>query len=165
MSARPAPSVLMVCLGNICRSPSAEVIFRDALSKAGIAMTVDSAGTGDWHVGQPPDERAIMAMQAHGLDGPMRRLRARQVCADDFTRFTHIFAMDRQNLAALEAMRPPGGVQPRLLLSCSKEPLEVPDPYYGGAAGFEYMISLIKEAAEGFVEGLLLEAKAGSEPV
>ncbi len=148
------PKVLFVCLGNICRSPSAETVFRTRAEQAGLDVFTDSAGTGNWHVGRPPDARAIAAAARRGLD--MSALRARQVCASDFTRFTHVFAMDRQNLADLEALRPPGGVQPRLFLPCWKgAPVdEVPDPYYGGEAGFEQMFDLIERASEGLVEML-----------
>jgi protein-tyrosine phosphatase len=146
--------VLFVCLGNICRSPSAEAVLRQQAKAAGITLEVDSAGTGNWHVGDPPDERAIAAAAARGLD--MRALRARQVCAGDFTRFTHIFAMDQDNLANLNAMRPKGGATPQLFLACAPNlgAREVPDPYYGGPEGFAHMLDLIEAASEGFLQTL-----------
>ncbi len=146
--------VLFVCLGNICRSPSAEAVLRQQAEAAGITLAVDSAGTGNWHVGDPPDGRAITAAAARGVD--MRALRARQISAEDFTRFTHIFAMDQSNLADLNAMRPLGGVTPQLFLSCAAdaEVSEVPDPYYGGPEGFVHMLDLIEMASEGFLKTL-----------
>jgi protein-tyrosine phosphatase len=146
--------VLFVRLGNICRSPSAEAVLRQQAKTAGVTLEIDSAGTGDWHVGDPPDERAIAAAAARGVD--MRALRARQVHAEDFTRFTHIFAMDQDNLANLNAMRPKGGVPPQLFLGCAPDLgiREVPDPYYGGPEGFAHMLDLIEAASEGFLQTL-----------
>ncbi len=154
MTPAPQPGVLFVCLGNICRSPTAAAVLRARAQQAGIALFTDSAGTGNWHIGQPPDARAIAAAARRGLD--MTALRARQVCRDDFTRFTHILAMDRNNLAALQALRPPGGVQPRLLMdhAPARRQREVPDPYYGGEAGFELMLDLIEDAVSGLLTTL-----------
>ncbi|MDQ7018511.1 MAG: low molecular weight protein-tyrosine-phosphatase [Robiginitomaculum sp.] len=146
--------VLFVCLGNICRSPSAEAVLRHQARQQGLSVDVDSAGTGNWHVGQPPDARAIAAAAARGID--MHSLRARQVCVADFTRFTHMFAMDQSNLADLMAMCPEGGIMPTLFLGPATHtpPGEVPDPYYGGAQGFEHMLDLIEAAASGFLQTL-----------
>jgi low molecular weight protein-tyrosine phosphatase len=146
--------VLFVCLGNICRSPSAEAVLRYQASQQGLSLEVDSAGTGNWHVGQAPDARAMAAAAARGID--MKTLRARQVSVADFTHFTHIFAMDQSNLADLQAMHPKGGIMPVLFLGpASNTPSgDVPDPYYGGDEGFEHMLDLIEAAATGFLETL-----------
>jgi len=146
--------VLFVCLGNICRSPSAEAVLRYQADQQGLSLEVASAGTGNWHVGQAPDTRAIAAAAARGID--MYSLRARQVCAADFTCFTHIFAMDQSNLANLLAMRPKGGLMPALFLgpASNTPPGDVPDPYYGGAQGFEHMLDLIEAGARGFLKTL-----------
>ena len=97
------PAVLFVCLGNICRSPLAEAAFRAEVVRIGLDVEVDSAGTGDWHVGKPPDRRAQAVAKRYGID---IRHRARQVTRHDFQRFSHLVALDLQNLATLEAMRP-----------------------------------------------------------
>ncbi|MBD3728091.1 MAG: low molecular weight phosphotyrosine protein phosphatase [Sphingomonadales bacterium] len=131
------PSFLFVCLGNICRSPMAEGAMRQAAAAAGIELHIDSAGTAAYHVGEPPDPRAIRAAAANGAD--IAGLRARQAVAEDFARFTHIFALDHQNLAALERLAPAGsGAQLALLLDAvpGREGEAVVDPYYGGAEGF-----------------------------
>ncbi len=148
---KPAISVLFVCLGNICRSPSAEAVLKARASAAGLDIFVDSAGTGNWHVGQTPDERAIAAAAARGLD--MRSLHARQVSAADFLRFTHILAMDHSNLEDLRAMCPPGGTSPTLFLQAASLSTreDVPDPYYGGPQGFERMLDLIENAVDGLL--------------
>ncbi|MBM7060988.1 low molecular weight phosphotyrosine protein phosphatase [Pseudomonas sp. UL073] len=148
--------VLFVCMGNICRSPTAEGVFRQRLATAGLEarVTVDSAGTGDWHVGKAPDGRSRQAAAARGYD--LSVLRARQVCVDDFTRFDLILAMDHDNLARLQAMRPAGGAELDLFLRRYQLALdEVPDPYYGGADGFEQVLDLIEQASD----ALLLEIK------
>jgi protein-tyrosine phosphatase len=131
------PSVLFVCLGNICRSPLAEAAFRLALAEAGLDLHVDSAGTGDWHAGSPPDKRAQAVAQRNGAN--IARYRARQVKQSDFTRFTHIVAMDADNLAALQAMRENNATNLSLLLDHvpGREGQSVADPYYGRAAGFD----------------------------
>jgi protein-tyrosine phosphatase len=149
--------VLFVCMGNICRSPTAEGVFRRAVDLAGLADAIhaDSAGTGDWHVGSPPDRRAIQAARRRGYD--LTALRARQVTASDFTRFDWIIAMDRSNLRTLENLRPPEfGGHLRLLLTFAPELgiEEVPDPYYGGPEGFEQVLDLIERASDGLVAHL-----------
>ena len=98
------PRILFVCLGNICRSPLAEAAFRKAAAKAGLAADADSAGTGAWHVGEPPDARAIAVARHHGCD--IAALRGRQVSRDDFSQFDHVFALDRDNLASLRRLAP-----------------------------------------------------------
>jgi protein-tyrosine phosphatase len=131
------PSILFVCLGNICRSPLAEAAFRDAAAKAGLDCEVDSAGTGDWHTGHPPDKRAQAEALTHGI--AIRTYRARQVCAGDYTRFDHIIAMDRSNRDNLLALAPDDATaQISLLLDYVKgrKGDSVADPYYGDAADF-----------------------------
>ncbi len=136
-----------MCLGNICRSPSAEAVFRAHVDRTGLTdrIAVDSAGTGDWHVGNPPDHRAQAAASRRGVD--LSGLRARVVGPEDFHRFDYVLAMDDDNLADLEAMCPPGREE-RLALFLDFAPAlgerHVPDPYYGGARGFEVMLDLIE---------------------
>ena len=140
--------ILYVCLGNICRSPTAEGVLR---AKAGDRdVMIDSAGTGGWHVGNPPDPRAVAEARGRGID--ISGLRARQVTADDFHDFDHILAMDGSNLAALERMRPVGSkADLRLTLSDAPELREtdVPDPYYDD--GFAKAYALIEAAADGLL--------------
>jgi protein-tyrosine phosphatase len=149
------PAVLFVCLGNICRSPLAETAFRAAAAAAGLEADVDSAGTGDWHAGEPPDPRAraIARAKGHDIDG----LRARPVVPEDFTRFTHIVALDHRNLQSLERMRPAGSPA-RLGLLLDHVPGRageaVADPYYGGADGFETTWAEVSAGAEGLVRAL-----------
>lgn len=139
MAERRAVSVLMVCLGNICRSPLAEAALRHHAERLGLELVIDSAGTGDWHAGHPPDPRARqVALRLGGID--IGGLRARQVQAADFHRFDHIVAMDHSNLRNLSALAPAGAVaQLSLLLDHlpGHEGLAVADPYYGDDAGFE----------------------------
>ncbi|ERI51550.1 phosphotyrosine protein phosphatase [Pseudomonas sp. EGD-AK9] len=142
--------VLFVCLGNICRSPTAEGVLRHKLRAAGLEdrVQVDSAGTGDWHVGKAPDSRTRIAAQRRGYD--LSALRARQVEAADFQRFDLILAMDQSNLRNLQALRP-AGAQADLDLYLRRYELaldEVPDPYYGGEDGFERVLDLIEQASE-----------------
>lgn len=132
------PSVLFVCLGNICRSPLAEGAFRAEVVRAGLEVEVDSAGTGDWHIGHPPDPRAIATARRHGVD--ISGYRARRVREDDFHRFTHIVAMDSENLANLRRLQPPDGAADVSLMLDHLEARRgqsVADPYYGDDAGFE----------------------------
>ena len=143
--------VLFVCLGNICRSPTAEVVFRTAVRRAGFAdrVEVDSAGTGDWHIGNPPDARAIAHAARRGYD--LTPLRARQVSADDFEAFDWILAMDSSVLAALEEMRPPtfdGHLGLFLDVAPASYAREVPDPYATGPEGFEHALDLIEDASD-----------------
>lgn len=132
--------VLMVCMGNICRSPIAAAVARVELARAGIAGEVDSAGTEDYHVGARADRRAIEVAEAHGY--PLAAHRARQVRSTDFHAFDHVFAMDRVNLRALQRVRPAqAGVEPVLLLGEA----EVPDPYYGTIEDFEQVVALARD--------------------
>ena len=146
--------VLMVCLGNICRSPTAEAMLRRKVHEAGLdgRVEVDSAGTADYHVDSPPDRRAVAHGERRGLE--MRNLRGRQVERADFDRFDFILAMDEDNLANLRRVRPAGS-RAKLALLLSFAPgagaREVPDPYYGGAEGFERVLDLVDAACEGFL--------------
>ncbi len=149
--------VLFVCLGNICRSPTAEAVFRFEAQRAGLAkcVAVDSAGTGDWHVGSPPDWRAVEHADRRGYD--LRALRARQVVAGDFESFNWIFAMDRWNLAELQRLRPES-CRGHLGLFLDNVPQyaghDVPDPYDGGPEGFDRVLDLVEQASAGLVERL-----------
>ena len=150
--------VLMVCLGNICRSPTAEAMLRLKVQQAGLdgRIEVDSAGTADYHVDSPPDRRAIAHGERRGLE--MRSLRGRQVAREDFDRFDHILAMDDDNLDDLKRMRPPGSrAKVALLMSYAPQAgsREVPDPYYGSADGFERVLDLVDAASEGFIAATL----------
>ncbi len=147
-------SVLFVCMGNICRSPTAEGIFRAAAERAGRAdhFRVDSAGTHDYHVGKAPDRRAIEAARRHGVD--ISELRARQVDDGDFYLFDHILAADGINLAILREMAPAESTaQLSLIMWYAPDgyPAEVPDPYYGSGDGFERVYEMLFAACEGFI--------------
>lgn len=131
-------SVLFVCLGNICRSPLAEAAFRAEAERLNLDAEIDSAGTGDWHIGQPPDPRAQGVALRNGVD--ISHLRARRVTSDDFHRFDHVLALDRHNLACLRMMRPEGSrAELSLLLDHvpGREGQPVADPYYGGDEHFD----------------------------
>ena len=147
--------VLFVCMGNICRSPTAEGVFRQALQAHAGSIEIDSAGTHDYHVGEPPDRRAIAAAQRRGID--LSGLRARQVTDADFARFDLILAMDHDNLDLLQH-RAPAQYQERIKLvmefALDAYTREVPDPYYGGAKGFEEVLDLLEKAAAGFLREL-----------
>ncbi|MGC4250811.1 MAG: low molecular weight protein-tyrosine-phosphatase [Sphingobium sp.] len=151
-----APSVLFVCLGNICRSPLAEAAFREQAERARLAAQADSAGTGDWHVGSPPDPRAQAVAMRHGID--ISGYRGRQVRAEDFHRFGHIFALDGENLRDLRRIRPASGTAHLGLLMDlvpGREGTNVTDPYFGDAAGFDVTWSDVTMAAVALVEKLL----------
>lgn len=146
--------VLFVCLGNICRSPTAEAVFRRQVQAAGLEerILVDSAGTSDWHLGKAPDSRSCQFASRRGYDlGP---LRARQVCAEDFQRFDLILAMDHDNLAHLQQLRPASARAEldlflrRFDLGCDA----VPDPYYGGEDGFEHVLDLVEQASAALLD-------------
>jgi protein-tyrosine phosphatase len=145
-------SVLFVCLGNICRSPLAEGAMRQLATESGIDLKVDSAGTGDWHIGSPPDERAIAAAQRAGFD--ISAQRARQFVLDDFGRFDHIVVMDEINLQVLEGLTPrASNVQPKLLLEFAKGKggKSVPDPYYGLKRDFDETVRLVRLGCTGLL--------------
>ena len=150
--------LLMVCLGNICRSPTAEGIVRARVTEAGLAnrVTVDSAGTGDWHVDCSPDPRAIATAAGHGLD--ISHLRGRQLSARDFDEFDWLLCADRSNLRDVRALAPDAAARSRvqLLLDWAgvEADAEVPDPYTGGADQFEHVWRLLERAADGVVRRL-----------
>ena len=149
--------ILFVCLGNICRSPTAEVVFRAVASREApdIVLEIDSAGTAGYHVGEQPDGRTRQAAARRGYD--LSALRARVVEPRDFEYFDLILAMDRENLRALERRAPPdSGDRLRLFLEFAPETgiSEVPDPYYGGPNGFEDVLDLIEAASRGLIEHL-----------
>ncbi len=150
-----SPSLLFVCLGNICRSPLAEAAFRRAADEAGLAAIADSAGTGDWHVGKAPDPRARAEALRRGID--ISAYRARQVSPQDFHRFTHILALDRQNLADLRAIAPTGApAELSLLLDhvAGMEGQPVADPYFGDETGFAETWEQVERAAAALVRKL-----------
>lgn len=157
-AAPPRLSVLMVCMGNICRSPTAEGVLRARLQAAGLgqAVQVDSAGTVGSHAGEAPDPRAQQHALARGVD--LSALRARRVTAADFDRFQLILAMDEDNLAQLERLRPPEHPnRPRLLLEFARRHAverEVPDPYFGASDGFERVLDLVEDACDGLLAHL-----------
>lgn len=143
--------VLFVCMGNICRSPTAEGVFRAVAERGGMAkrLRIDSAGTHDYHVGEPPDARAIASALRRGYD--IGRLRARQIAPRDFAWFDWILAMDRHNLKEVTSRRPrdhAGHVGLMLDLLPALGVREVPDPYYGGSEGFERVLDLLEPASE-----------------
>lgn len=142
-------------MGNICRSPTAEAVFRHYVENAGLAghILIDSAGTHDYHIGDAPDLRAQRAAQQRGYD--MSGLRGRQVEEGDFHRFDYVLAMDSANLTILQRLAPPGcDAQVRLFLEYARHhaELEVPDPYYGGAEGFERVLDMVEDAAQGLLQ-------------
>ena len=141
--------LLFVCLGNICRSPAADGMARHITAREDLDWTVDGAGTGAWHVGDPPDRRMIQTAAARGID--LSPLRARQAVSEDFLRFDHIFAMDRQNYADLEDLRP---IEATAELHLFLGDGEVPDPYYGGDQGFEDVLDLIENRMETLIHAL-----------
>lgn len=147
------PSVLFVCMGNICRSPLAEAAFRQEAQRRGLEIEVDSAGTGGWHAGDSPDRRAQAVARRHGVE--IGRYKARQVKLEDFCRFTHIVALDRDNLADLTALRPSDATAELMLLLDTVEGRRgksVADPYYGDDAGFNVTWSDAVAGAKGLVE-------------
>ena len=149
-------SVLFVCMGNICRSPTAEGVFRHYVCEAGLAelFEIDSAGTHAYHVGEPPDKRAQQAAARRGFS--LEDIRARRVAPEDFERFHHIIAMDQDNLVMLQEQAEAGQREKiRLFLEFSSGPeTEVPDPYYGGATGFERVLDLVEDASRGLLDML-----------
>lgn len=150
-------SVLFVCMGNICRSPTAEGVFRKRVEEAGLAHAVhiDSAGTHAYHIGEPPDRRSQVHAARRGYD--LSTLSARKVAAEDFVRFDHVLAMDHDNLALLRTACPP---QYRhklgLFMQYAKKSGSdvVPDPYYGNGAGFDLVLDYVEDASQGLIEAL-----------
>ena len=155
-------SVLFVCLGNICRSPTAHAIFQSLVDNKNLTsqIHVDSAGTGDWHLGHAPDGRSSATAMERGYD--LSELRSRLVVAEDFIKFDYIIAMDLKNLADMHAMCPDdfqGTI--KLLLDYSQsleydDISEVPDPYYGGEDGFPFVVDLVEDASRGLFEHILV---------
>ncbi len=146
--------VLFVCMGNICRSPTAEGVFRHKVQQNNLQdqISIDSAGTHAYHVGNPPDQRAQDAALKRDID--LSQQRARRVSADDFSEFNYVIAMDESNLDDLLSICP-AGYEDRLhlfLAFSDSENREVPDPYYGQGRGFEIVLNLVEDAAEGLLE-------------
>ena len=150
-------NVLFVCLGNICRSPTAQGVFSTLVDKEGLGQSIhiDSAGTGAWHAGDPPDRRAQVAAKARGYDLSLQR--ARKVIETDFQVFHYIIAMDRQNYSDLSRIAPPD-TRSKIQLFLTFEPnlkvAEVLDPYYGGTDGFARVLDLIESASRGLLEDI-----------
>lgn len=152
--------ILFVCLGNICRSPMAEGVFRRVVEEEGLTdrFEIDSAGLGDWHVGQAPDTRAQSAASSRGID--ISRQCARQVAAEDFARFDLLLVMDRSNDAELKHRAPSEArakIRPFLDFAPQVGTKDVPDPFFGGSEGFDQALDLIEEAAHGLLASLVGE--------
>jgi len=159
--------VLFVCMGNLCRSPMAEGVFRHHVRQAGLEglIAIDSAGTHDYHVGEPPDLRAQRAAGRRGYD--LATLRGRQVSRADFLEFDYLLAMDEVNLRALERLCPSQHAHKLKLFmefGVNAAPREVPDPYYGGDQGFERVLDMVEEAAQGLLRHLRDELRLDEPP-
>ncbi len=147
-------NVLLVCMGNICRSPIAQGVFEDLLRREGLEneVFVDSAGTGAWHIGHPPDARGLESASKRGVD--LSKQRARRVTLEDCQEFDYVIPMDRDNYESVSALCTQSEAEVRLFLDyapgLSEE--EVPDPYYGGPDGFEHVLDLVEEAARGLLD-------------
>lgn len=146
--------VLFVCMGNICRSPTAEAVFRRQVAEAGLEdeIHIDSAGTHDYHIGEPPDPRTRQAARLRGYD--MSALRGRQVSRSDFRDFDYVLAMDGANLSILRRLQPEdakGDLGLFLEYATRHDAREVPDPYYGGEEGFERVLDMVEDASEGLL--------------
>ncbi len=155
--------ILFVCMGNICRSPTAEGVFREHVRRhaPGLDIEIDSAGTHDYHVGEPPDPRTVQAAARRGID--LASLRARQVQDEDFERFDLILAMDRLNHATLLDRSPPehhARIRTLLEFAAGTAPADVPDPYYGGAKGFDEVLDLVQSAADGLLAEIRTKTRA-----
>lgn len=161
----PAHRLLFVCMGNICRSPTAEGVFRKVWMERApeLSIYIDSAGTHAYHVGHPPDPRAQRAALRRGVD--LSAQRARRVAEQDFERFDLVLAMDRLNVELLKELSP-SEYHERIRLFLEFAPhlgrLEVPDPYYGGSNGFEHVLDLVEEASAGLLEHLRSRAAAAN---
>jgi protein-tyrosine phosphatase len=152
-------AVLFVCLGNICRSPTAEAVFRRMAHEAGLDAPCESAGTGGWNAGKPPYTPSILAARRRGYE--MAGFRARQVRVEDFRRFGLILGMDRANLKDLRSLRPGDGPEPRLLMDYAPNAprQDIPDPWY--TRDFEGALDLIEEGCRGLVAALLASGRQG----
>ena len=150
----PQTAVLFVCLGNICRSPTAEAGFRHKAEQAGLKLTIASAGTHGYHIGSPPDKRSQATGEARGYS--FKGLKCRRVADEDFEKFDFILAMDNDNLKNLRGMSDPSHHEKiKLFLDfAGYEGEEVPDPYYGGKKGFELVLDLIETASDGLIASL-----------
>jgi protein-tyrosine phosphatase len=147
--------VLFVCLGNICRSPLAQGVFEDVLRREELEdeVSVDSAGTGSWHVGSPPDERAQRSAFARGLD--LSAQRARRISPGDCEEFDYVLTMDEQNYRTVASLcRGKAVVRPFLDFAAHSPEREIPDPYGGGPDGFERVLDLVEEASEGLLDDI-----------
>ncbi|MBZ9885410.1 low molecular weight phosphotyrosine protein phosphatase [Mesorhizobium sp. CA10] len=156
MSAKPIKSILFVCLGNICRSPLAEGVFRAVLTEQGKdqGLVIDSAGTGGWHAGQEPDRRSIAVAARHGVD--ISGQRARKVLQEDFSRFDLMLGMDNANVRDLKALAPQAA-HDRIHLYldfATGKTVDVPDPYYDGAEAFASVYRMIREASDALAKRL-----------
>ena len=153
--------VLFVCLGNICRSPTADGVFRQAVVQRGLTehIKVDSAGTAAYHVGNPPDHRSILAAKKRGYD--LSFLRARQAVVEDFEEFDYVLAMDHENLLNLKAIKPSNftGHLGLFLDFAEVSESEVPDPYYGGDQGFEDVYQMLERATRNLLDHIRDEHK------
>ena len=155
MSAAKPTSVLFVCLGNICRSPTSEVLFTALAAREGLleSLHIDSCGTSDWHIGSSPDSRATAAAAERGYE--IHHLRGRQVDRSDFDRFDYILAMDEDNLSELETLRPghySGHLGLFLEFAADTALTNVPDPYYNGEEGFVQVLDLVESASAGLLQ-------------
>jgi protein-tyrosine phosphatase len=157
--------LLFVCMGNICRSPTAEAVMRGVIRRAGLdgEIEIDSAGTGAWHIGEPPDARSTEAARVRGI---VMEGAARQVTEGDFEHYDLLLAADAQNVAALRAAAPDVAAAAKVRLLREFDPqavaagdLDVPDPYYGGPDGFEHVLDLVEAACDGLLEQLRAEGR------
>ncbi|MES2591778.1 MAG: low molecular weight protein-tyrosine-phosphatase [Bacteroidota bacterium] len=152
-------SILMVCLGNICRSPLAEAILRDKAEKIGLDITIDSAGTSNYHIGEHPDKRTISNAEAHGVD--VSQLKARQFQVEDFDRFDTIFVMDSSNYSDVMALARNQNDKDKVELILNRiypnSNMAVPDPYFGGEQGFENVFILLEKACDVIAKALRIK--------
>ena len=155
-------SVLFICMGNICRSPTAEGVFRKMVNSSSMqnSIAIDSAGTHAYHIGQPPDERAMRSAFQRGYD--LSNQRARRVTTEDFGQFHYVLAMDRSNYHDLLQMSPPEH-QDRISLFLDYHPdpayIDVPDPYYGGGSGFEEVLDLVETASDHLLQKVIKDLR------